>query len=61
MSELERNVRQIVIEGSICEIRLMLDMLVSMMNEPGPLAAAARASSVRTIIEAAEELKEMTG
>ena len=61
MPELKSTVRQIVIEGSIREIRLMLDMLVSIMNEPGPLAAAARASSVRTILEAAEEMKEVTG
>ena len=61
MPDLKKTIREIIIEGSICEIRLMLDMLVSVMNEPGPLAAAARASSVRTILEAAEELKEMTG
>ncbi len=61
MPELKNTVRQIVIEGSIREIRLMLDMLLSIMNEPGPLAAAARASSVRLILKAAEELKKVTG
>ena len=61
MPDLQSAVRQIVIEGSIREIRLMLDMLATIMNEPGPLAAAARASSVRTILEAAEEMKEVTG
>ena len=61
MPDLKNTMREIVIEGSIREIRLMLDMLASIMNEPGPLAAAARASSVKTILEAAEELKEMAG
>ena len=61
MSDLKNTMRQIVIEGSIRDIRLMLDMLVTIMNEPGPLAAAARASSVRMILEAAEELRKVTG
>ncbi len=61
MNDLQSALRQIVIEGSVREIRLMLDMLLTVLNDPGPLAAAARASSVRTIMEAAEELKEVTG
>ncbi len=61
MNDIQSVLRQIVIEGSIRDIRLMLDMLVTIMNDPGPLAAAARASSVRTILEAAEELKKVTG
>ena len=61
MSELDSRIREIRIDASLTEIRLMLEMLQAIKSDTGPLAAAARASSVRMILEAAEELRKVTG
>ena len=61
MSELERNVREICLRGNIREIRMTLDTILAIMNEPGAMAAGLRASCARLVLELAEEIVEMTG
>ena len=60
-TELRRQVREVSVQGNILAIRALLDVLLALINEPGPEAAGMRAALVRSVVEKAEELVDMTG
>lgn len=61
MTELRRTVREVSVQGNIATICSLLDVLLLLVNEPGPEAAAVRAACVRSVNDLAEELQRITG
>ncbi len=61
MAELKKSVREVTVQGSIEAIRALLDVLQTLLNEPGADAAAIRAACVRYVMELVEEIREVTG
>ena len=61
MSELECIVREISLQSSIEQIRVLLDLLRTVLQEPGTTAAAVRASAVRQIVRLGEAMMKITG
>ena len=61
MTELRRTVREVTVQGNIETIRSLLDTLLVLINEPGPDAAAVRASCARSAMELLKDIVRVTG
>ena len=61
MSPLRKTVREVSVQGNVLAIRALLDVLLSLINEPGAEAAAIRAACARSVMELVEEIREVTG
>ena len=60
-TELRRQVREVSVQGNILAIRALLDVLLALINEPGPEAAGLRAACARSVMELVEQIREVTG
>ena len=60
-TELRRQVREVSVQGNILAIRALLDVLLALINEPGPEAAALRAACARSVMDLVEEIMRVTG
>lgn len=61
MTELRKQVREVSVQGNVETIRTLLDVLLLLINEPGPEAAAVRAACARSAIELLEDVVRVTG
>ena len=61
ISKLQRNGREISVQGSVEAIKSLLDTLLILLNAPGPEAAGVRAAIVRAVMDLMGEIVGVTG
>ena len=61
LSEMQRSLREMNLSGDIHEMQVALEIILAVMNEPGPVAAGLRSSCARLIVVLAEKVMKETG
>ena len=52
---------EVSVQANVITIQALLDVLLSLINEPGAQAAGLRAACVRSVMELVEEIMRVTG